>query len=108
MDVGVNQQCLLCPSLRLSSNYKLCFLCCNGISHAGEGRLFLLPVVMCSINPPDTLILLQFGSGSKHLSQALPDQFNQSSFQPDVNYLMNSIWMCGCACIRVVMGTEGT
>lgn len=60
--MGVNQQCLLCPSLRLNSNYKLRFWCCIGISHAGEGHLFLLPAVMCSINPPDTLILLLLGS----------------------------------------------
>lgn len=38
------------------------------------------------------------------LHQPCPDQFNQSSSQPDVNYLMKSIWMCGCACIRAVSG----
>lgn len=57
MDVGISKQCLLCPSL--FPKHKLHFLFCNGVSHAREGCLFLLPAVMCSINSLDTLIRLQ-------------------------------------------------
>lgn len=101
MDVGVNQQCLLC--LSLCCNYKLWFLFCNGISHAGAGCVFRLPAGACWINPhqPTDSLPLLFGSGSEHLSQAA-NQFNQSSFQPDINYLMNSIRIC----IQAETGSE--
>lgn len=56
------------------------------------------------LNRPDKLVLLWRGSNPEHLSQAFPDQFDQSSLQPDINNLMNGI----CVWLPVVMGTVGT
>lgn len=94
MNVGVNQQCLLCPSPCLNSNYKLQLLCCIGISHAGEGRLFLLPAVMCSINPPDTLMALLFGSEWIWMSQPGFLTSIRSEVVVAGHYLVNEKHLC--------------
>lgn len=63
-----------------------------------ETCLLLAAVVMCSINPRHTLVLVQFESTFQLCSinfypPTVPRSIESKFISKDVNYLMNGIWM---------------